>query len=245
MVCQSLAVVAARRASMLGGMKLVAIETAHPPGSLATLDTHAGAAPAVTPLMLPEGERTARSLAPALHKLLQQSGWRLEQLDAVAVTVGPGSFTGLRLGVTSAKALAYAAAAVCVPVNTLAVLAAQAGGAAGWAVLDAHRGELFAAPFAGPGLTGEVEILAEAAWLGRLAEGDTVTGPVLGRLRDRLPPGVTSADPADWLPKAETVAKLATAAVEAGDTVSPFELLPDYYRPSAAEEKLLGGDAAS
>lgn len=213
-------------------MKLLALETAVAPGSLALLVDGV-----VTARELPPERRTARSLAPALAELLAGAGLRAADLDRVAVTTGPGSFTGLRIGVTAAKTLAYAAGAECVAVNTLAVLAAQAtpncdDGSDGWAVLDAQRRELFAARFSS---IGEAAIIAEDAWLARLKPGDLVTGPVLSRLRDRLPEGVLVADESTWSPRAETVAEL---AMQSDAYCTPFELTPRYYRLSAAEEKL-------
>ncbi|MEM6799379.1 MAG: tRNA (adenosine(37)-N6)-threonylcarbamoyltransferase complex dimerization subunit type 1 TsaB [Planctomycetota bacterium] len=219
-------------------MKLVAIETAESPGTLAALQSSAGGEPSLVAHSLPADQRTAQSLAVGIRKLLGEVGWATNAIDAVAVTTGPGSFTGLRLGVTAAKTLAYAAGAVCVPINTLAVLAAQATATRGWAVLDAQRRELFAAEFVDHKLGGEPAIVPEDAWIAGLKEGDYVVGPILSRLADRLPDGVQVATESAWRPLAETVAGLAIEAFGAGRTVSPMQLTPNYYRLSAAEEKL-------
>ncbi len=219
-------------------MKLLAIETAVTPGSLAAFQTRPEAEPQISAQSLPGDLRTARSLAPALRDLLNQTGWPTGEIDAVAVTTGPGSFTGLRLGVTAAKTLAYVASAMCVPINTLAVLAAQAGESSGWAVLDAQRRELFAARFEAGQLTTEPVILPEDDWLTQLTTGDTVIGPILKQLAPQLPTDVVVTAEENWQPQAETVARLALTALESGNTVGPFQLLPNYYRLSAAEEKL-------
>ncbi len=125
---------------------------------------------------------------PTVDRLLAQVGWAAGGLELVAVTEGPGSFTGLRIGVTTAKALAYAAGAQLIGVNTLEVIAQQAEPLDRplWAVLDAQRGELFAARFvpaadhqpAGPA---EVQVIEREAWLAGLAKSDAVTGPGLAR----------------------------------------------------------------
>ncbi|MEM9185708.1 MAG: tRNA (adenosine(37)-N6)-threonylcarbamoyltransferase complex dimerization subunit type 1 TsaB [Planctomycetota bacterium] len=216
-------------------MRLLAVETAVSPGSLALLNGAAGGGRETISRELPGDQRTAQSLAPVTAALLAEAGWKAGEIDAVAVTVGPGSFTGLRIGVTAAKTLAYAAGVECVAVNTLAVLAAQVDtpAAAGWAVLDAQRRELFAARLDSPN---GVQILAQEDWLALLKRDELVTGPVLSRLEDRLPAGVAAADESAWAPRAETVAEIAAASSQ---RVSPFELLPNYYRLSAAEEKLL------
>src|SRR5205823_153504 len=80
---------------------------------------------------------------------LATANWLPKEVELVAVTVGPGSFTGLRIGVTTAKAFAYAIGAEVVGVNTLDALAAQALPSPSplWAILDAQRQELFAAKF--------------------------------------------------------------------------------------------------
>lgn len=219
-------------------MRLIAIETAIAPGSLAALEIQPSGGLRTTSIDLPEDRRTAEILAPHLRELLDQVGWATTQIDAVAVTVGPGSFTGLRIGVTTAKTLAYASGAPCAPLNTLAVLAAQTGEeTSGWVAIDAQRQELFAAPFSAGKLQDEPTILSRDTWLQRLAPGETVVGPVLKSLRTRLPEGVTAAAESAWRPRAETVARLAVEIVESGQAVSPFELLPNYYRLSAAEEK--------
>ena len=77
--------------------------------------------------------------------MLAQCQWEALSIDLVCVTTGPGSFTGLRIGVTTAKTFAYAAAAELVGTHTLAVLAAGVEQASGrlWAILDAQRQELF------------------------------------------------------------------------------------------------------
>lgn len=218
-------------------MKCLALETAVSPGSIAVAEIEAGATRVIRSASLPEEERTARSLAPALDKLLSEAGWQAKQLDLVAVTTGPGSFTGLRIGITTAKTLAYVAGAKCVAINTLAVLAAQVtdDAASGWAVLDAQRRELFAAPFTNGKLTAEPVIVSEEEWLAGLEPNELVTGPGLSRLQSRLPEGARAAEQATWAPRAETVARLAAASET---RVTPFELLPNYYRLSAAEEKL-------
>ncbi len=103
----------------------------------------------------------AKTLLPAVDTLLERAGVRLEELDAFAVSIGPGSFTGLRVGIATAKGLAFGMEGCVVGVSTLAALARSAPpGSAGDTtvvpMLDARRGEVYAAAYSGPGLAGEL-----------------------------------------------------------------------------------------
>ena len=99
--------------------------------------------------------RHAETLAPAIDHLLSQAGASLADVGAVAVDVGPGLFTGLRVGVATAQGLAEGLGVGVVEVTSVEVLAREAYDA-GWAgsvaaVVDARRGEVFAARCDGPG----------------------------------------------------------------------------------------------
>ncbi|MDQ3719227.1 MAG: tRNA (adenosine(37)-N6)-threonylcarbamoyltransferase complex dimerization subunit type 1 TsaB [Actinomycetota bacterium] len=98
-------------------------------------------------------------LLPAAARLLSDAGLEWRDLDAVAVGVGPGAFTGLRIGVVTARSLALAQGLELRPVSSLAALAEGIGGALRLPVIDARRGEVFAALF-----EDGAERLAAAAW---------------------------------------------------------------------------------
>jgi tRNA threonylcarbamoyladenosine biosynthesis protein TsaB len=91
----------------------------------------------------------AEELMPALARLLHEAGLGWDDLDAIAVGVGPGTFTGLRIGVTTARALAGARGLELRPVSSLAALAEGIGGPLRLPLIDARRGEVFAALHAG------------------------------------------------------------------------------------------------
>ncbi len=138
-------------------------------------------------------------------------------------------------------------------VETLALIAAngvaangessgESSGGRRWAILDAQRQELFAACFEqGWHTSGNdlptTQILSLEDWLQQLQAGDLVSGPPLAKPHDRLPTGVEAVDPQFWTPQATTLGCLGLAAYQLGQTHDPMQLVPNYYRKSAAEEK--------
>lgn len=222
-------------------MLILAIETSTGAGSIALLEDDR----LVSSVSLDPQRRTAQSLAPTLASQLRAAGWLPQQVNLVAVSQGPGSFTGLRVGVTTAKAFAYGVGAEVLGVNTLEAIAAQTPLDCPfvWAVVDAQRGQVFTALFrqsrgGDPGVIEPTTILDAEAWLSRLSAGVGVTGPGLVRLADRLPPGVRVADRRLWTPQAATVGQLAALRYQRGERADLWALAPQYYRPSAADEKL-------
>lgn len=168
-------------------------------------------------------------------------------MDLVGVTVGPGSFTSLRVGVTAAKTLAYVAGAKVAPVNTLEAIAwtflASDPNATGklWAVMNAERDEWFVQCFDAtkPGAfqvhpKAEYSLYASDHLVTLLSPQDTLLGSGVQRLVDRVAPGVVVME---LEPTAEAVTRLAIRQAAAGLTLEPIELVPDYGRLSAAEEK--------
>jgi tRNA threonylcarbamoyladenosine biosynthesis protein TsaB len=190
-------------------------------------------------------------LAPALRTLLDAAGWEPASLGLVAVTVGPGSFTGLRIGVTTAKAVAYATGAELIGVNTLAALAAQPPKSESplWTIMDAQRGELFVSKFtleqSGNIVSAcDTTIESRGAWLAKLCEGDRVTGPALRRMALPFPSGVTMVPEEYWQPTAVSVGRVGWSSFCGGQRDDVWKLLPQYYRLSAAEEKVARQDAS-
>jgi len=225
-------------------MRILALETTGKTGSVAALDN----CNILAELMLDQNQRSARSLAPAMQALLARVDWSPQDVQLVGVSVGPGSFTGLRIGVVAAKVFAYAVGADILGINTLEAIAL--GCAADLpdiqskvsAAIDAQRGEVVAQSFSihSPDRVeamGPQELLPADQWLTRLAPGTVVSGPALLRLADRLPPGVEALDRRDWFPRASAVGRLAAQYHTAGRRDDFWKLVPHYSRRSAAEEK--------
>ena len=243
----------ARRSPVL---RILALETSGQAGSVAAL----AAEQLLGQVRLTDGQRSGQALAPAIAAQLTQVDWRPADLQLIVVTSGPGSFTGLRVGVTTAKTLAYATGAALVAVNTLDVCAHQmvdswsrvAGIKRLLAVMDAQRGQFFAGLYARAG-TGEIRCdrgtrIEEPRPLGEILEAATLlTGPGARKLLECLPMGPQADELLEagrlapdelMFPTAEMVGRLGYRLAMAGHTIDPFVLIPEYYRASAAEEKL-------
>ncbi|OHB72229.1 MAG: tRNA (adenosine(37)-N6)-threonylcarbamoyltransferase complex dimerization subunit type 1 TsaB [Planctomycetes bacterium RBG_13_63_9] len=225
---------------MGGIVRILALETTEMIGSVAAMQDRN----LLSERMLSTQQRSAQSLAPGLRSLLKQVRWRPADVELVAVSIGPGSFTGLRVGVATAKAFAYAAGAEILGVDTLQVIAAAAPDEipALSAAVDAQRGQVVAQSFerdsdGWPQPSGAAELIDAYLWLQGLAAGAVVTGPVLGKLADRVPGHVTVLDAKYWPPKAASVARLAARDHAAGLRDDLWSLVPRYSRRSAAEEK--------
>jgi tRNA threonylcarbamoyladenosine biosynthesis protein TsaB len=229
---------------MDGDRRILAIETSGRRGSVAALCGGVDGGRPIHQIALGGDQRTAQALAPAIQRLLRESDWSPSSVELVAVAVGPGSFTGLRIGVTTAKAFAYAVGAEVIGINTLAALAYQApqANAPLWTVLDAQRQELFAAKFVRNDaqqlrVAQPTSIIPQNDWLAGLTPGDAVTGTALTRMAERIPKGVQIVSSDVWQPMAQAVGHVAWQEYRAGERGDFWQLLPQYYRASAAEEK--------
>lgn len=222
-------------------VNLLALETSGIQGSIAALvdDT------LVSEIELPDDCRSARSLAPTVRHLLEKVNWTPRQIDLIAVTLGPGSFTGLRVGVTTAKTLAYAINAKTIGVNTLDVIARQAPAVSDngdlHVVMDAQRKQFFSASYRlVDGVLRNVKpttIIDRESWTAQLSDECTVTGPGLSRCDEQeLAARVVSS--VNWMPRAETVGRLGKELYLSTGEDDLWKLSPQYYRRSAAEEKL-------
>ena len=125
--------------------RLLLIDTAGSAGTIALAEETGVVATAVLP-----GRSASERLVAEVRRLLEAAGWRLGELAAVAVVHGPGSFTGVRVGLSAAKGLCEAAGVAMIAVSRLEVLAAAAGGVGiVHAVLDAGRGEFYYGAYEG------------------------------------------------------------------------------------------------
>jgi tRNA threonylcarbamoyladenosine biosynthesis protein TsaB len=187
-------------------------------------------------------------LLPAVHALLQQQGVTLEAVDAFAVSVGPGSFTGLRVGIATVKGLAFGSGRPVVAVPTLAALAlpARDGLHPVAALLDARRGEVYAALFGPEGaVLFEDRVLTPEALAARLPLGVRIVvgegaGPAAETLAARLPGAVEVLTPPIGRARAGPVGALAAQALARGEGDLAERIAPRYVRRAEAEVRRTG-----
>jgi tRNA threonylcarbamoyladenosine biosynthesis protein TsaB len=184
----------------------------------------------------------ARSLSALVERVLAEAGLGIGDVEGLGVSIGPGSFTGLRVGLALAKGIAYAGGLPIAAVPTLEALAWAADapeGAPVCAALDARKQEIYAALFtmtaAGPQRATPDQALAPAALAARLPPGcilvgdaGEVYGAVLGA-RAVLRPFATHH------PRGSVVARLGWARLHAGEATAIGPLEPVYVRPPDAE----------
>jgi tRNA threonylcarbamoyladenosine biosynthesis protein TsaB len=130
-------------------MRVLLIHTAGGEGSVVLADTEA--APPIVAMEVLPGRSSSELLVPAVRRLMEARGWRLGELAAIVVVHGPGSFTGVRVGLSAAKGLSEAGGVPLIAVSRLALLAASVDGSGGsvHAVLDAGRGEFYHGEYVG------------------------------------------------------------------------------------------------
>jgi tRNA threonylcarbamoyladenosine biosynthesis protein TsaB len=188
---------------------------------------------------LDEARRHARDLVPAVAELLAAEGWKPRDLNAVVASQGPGSYTGLRVGIASAKTLAFATGCRVVAVETFAVIAAQAPTDADPldVIADAQQDKIYVQRFARAAPVSELAIRLFPDWLTERSQNAWVTGPALTKFHSHIP-GTDRVVAAElWDPRPESLLRLGLARFHAGQFADMWTLEPLYLRPSSAEEK--------
>lgn len=223
-------------------MKLLAVESATLSGGAALLDGDRLLGEITLNIAITHSER----LMAAVDRLLADCGAAPADLGGLAVSIGPGSFTGLRVGIATVKALAMALDLPVAPVPTLDALAARLpfADAPVCPILDARKSEVYLSLYRWRDgrMERQWDYLALPPELAAarleppvilLGDGIEACRPWLGRLGA----GVRVAPAAQRLPSAAVVAELGRAALAAGGGVSAEALVPLYLRPSEAELK--------
>jgi len=211
-------------------MQILAIDTASPRPAVSLL-----AGGALFEETLPSDRRSSEALLPAIARVLAAARTRLEDCDRLAVCAGPGSFTGIRIGLATAWGLSRASGVSVEAVSTLEALAESvraSGSGRVAAVLDAGRGELVVERFAlgGP----RALSLGPAERVPAASIGENVAGVALVE----LPAGLTGSRSIET--RATPASALALAVARSPGDVASTPASASYSRASAAEEKRHG-----
>lgn len=196
----------------------------------------------------------SRTLLPMVEDMLNNSELSVQEIDAVAVAAGPGSFTGLRIGIAAVKGLAWAAEKPCIPVSTLEAMAWPLAHLEGNIIcaMDARRQQIYNAVFLAEG--GELTRLREdravsleeaAADVGEMDGPMTIVGDGAGLCFDFLTArGVECRLAPVHLRQQSAVGVAMAAWRRRGENLSAQELTPVYLRLSQAErERLTKGES--
>ena len=209
-------------------MLVIGIETSGAAGGVALVR---GDTP-IAEEALVRGLRHGRSLVPALQRVLASARIEPEQLDLVAVTRGPGSHTGLRVGLMAAMTMARTLARPVVGIETLDALCFQApeGAPAIVPVIPARQDRLFAAIRAGGAWIREPALVSPAELETAAPPGAVLIGPGVPALREVLDRrrDLAAAPPADWEVRASTIARL---GARRRDLAGPPDSLVAVYFP--------------
>ncbi|MFC1491538.1 tRNA (adenosine(37)-N6)-threonylcarbamoyltransferase complex dimerization subunit type 1 TsaB [Nitrospinota bacterium] len=237
---------------------LLALDTSAPGGGVALFSP---ASRQMRTKPLPREIRTSRVALPAIDALMEEAGATRESILAIAVALGPGSFTGLRIGLATAKGLSFGLERPLYGVSSLDVIAETA--LRGWggkgnappdwilACRDARHEELFSALYTPSGLGGEASPACLREGEDRLSPRDKVPVPGEGKIlfagiEDDLPHAITGGGLGpralywDICTAPEGVARLAWAEMEEGRPPAPPDLVPIYGRRPRAETQWSG-----
>lgn len=223
-------------------MKVLALETATLAGSIAIVDDVEGLIGEVkVSVKIAHSER----LMPSIEWLLKASGISIKEIDVFAVSIGPGSFTGLRIGLSTAKGFAFATGKPVVPVRTLDAFARTMPFCPHLIcpMLDARKNEVYAAFYR---WDNDVctKIMPETSIKPDELLNDT-RGPVVfmgegaklykNVISDLLKTKAIFAPLSHMSPSASTVAEIAIEMIKQGMAADPVSLTPYYIRKCEAE----------
>lgn len=225
----------------LPSMKVLAIETATMAGSIAVIEDDTLIGEVRINVKIAHSERVMTSV----EWLLTASNLSINDIDAFAVSIGPGSFTGLRIGLSTIKGLSYAAKKPIVPVPTLDAFARRLRFSSYpvCPMLDARKNEVYTGLYKWENdqcrkIVPETAI-APADFLKEI-KGQTIfmgEGAKIYRelIIEKLHGNALFASPSEMSPSASSVAEIAIEKLKEGITADPASLVPFYLRRSEAE----------
>lgn len=220
-------------------LRLLALETT---GDVCSISAIRGGRP-VAELTFAHEMQLSTRLIPFIDHVLRTAGWGMAEIDAFAVGLGPGSFTGTRVGVMTAKTFAQVHVKPIIGVCSLDVLAAEytfIPHQVVCAVVPARKGEVYACVYEGgfevPQPLAERMVYTPQSLHDILLPfigGDIVlVGSVPVDLRQALAEYPVCLAPVEY-PRAETLGRLGTVLLQEGHTDNPLTLVPMYLKPPA------------
>ena len=207
-------------------VRILAIDLTSEYGSLALVDDDR-----VLDEMAIQSKDGGHMMFEPIDALLRNNGWPLNSIDCFAVAHGPGSFTGVRVGVAAAKGFAAAMGKPIVCVSNLRAVASYGSAPVRAAILDAHREEIYGGVYnADLDLIGEELAIKPAVWLESLPEGAEFVSPEMAMF-------------AAWAPQltiapralAGAIGRIAARDFKAGKAIGPAAADANYVRRSDAE----------
>lgn len=231
----------------MDGLLILAIETATGCGSVSLTRGGASDFRLLAECSAHPEARHSRRLLGTIDWLMTSTGVQWNDLEAIGISMGPGSFTGLRIGMAAAKAIAMATGKALVGVPTLDALALACGGVDSLicCLLDARKQEVYAAFYrtTGSGLPeslGQPVVLAPAALLRNIREPVILVGPGAAVYKNLLAGNehVTFFPEHLSLPRAMYVGLLGARMLTAGERLDPVTAAPLYVRDSDAQINL-------
>ncbi len=202
----------------------------------------------IAEVCLDTGRKHSERLAPAVKQLFENSGTTPREVDGYAVGLGPGSFTGLRTGISLLKGMAMANPAPVMGVSSLEALASAAGCCTGvvMPLFDAKKRQVFTARFESDGKGNVVRLSDDLAVgpsdLPSVESSPLFLGEGLTRYYDEIMAAyeekVQKAPQSLWTIRASTVCELARPLLEKGHNHGLHALLPVYVRNTDSELKL-------
>lgn len=222
-------------------LKILAIESSNQTMSVATMENG---------LVVAEYTRNGNlqhstQLMPAIEQVMEGSGWKMGEVDRIAVAKGPGSYTGVRIGATIAKTLAWTLGKDLVPVSSLKVLAANVSSATALIIplIDARRKNIYTGGYKWENgqlveVIADVHLASEAFFLQLLEREEPLlfVGQDLPLYEDRIKElfgeRAQCTHPKEWLPRAGVLASLAAE----GSSVDVHLFTPEYLKKPEAEE---------
>lgn len=189
-------------------------------------------------------KRHVSDMAPAIAEMLKECGWEAKNLDAIATGIGPGSYTGLRIGLMSARTLAMMTGARLLGISTFEILAQhclEVGHAKVEIIADAQQDKIYAQSFennnSNPISTSELKIVSAAEWIDNRDISFAIAGPGVTKVLHLTQAIEGMVVEQSGNIKKESFLALALKKLFSHHSDDPLSLQPLYLRRSSAEEQ--------